>query len=100
VDKQRQRALPYIFRAYLKLYNEHFNIIEATAYTVDPLTPEEIRTLEQELSQKEKQTVTISNRIDKSLVSGIKLSYGDKVIDGSMKGRLSQLRNSLLKERS
>lgn len=100
VDKQRQRALPYIFRAYLKLYNEHFNIIEAIAYTVDPLTPEEIRTLEQELSQKEKQTVTISNRIDKSLVSGIKLSYGDKVIDGSMKGRLSQLRNSLLKERS
>jgi F-type H+-transporting ATPase subunit delta len=100
VDKQRQRILPYVFRAYLRLHNEHFNIIEAIAYSVDPLTPDEILALEQDLSEKEQQTVTISNRLDKSLVSGIKLSYGDKIIDGSMKGRLEQLRTTLLKERS
>lgn len=100
IDKQRQRILPYVFRAYLRLHNEHFNIIEAIAYTVDPLTPDEILALEKDLSDKEQQTVTITNRLDKSLVSGIKLSYGDKIIDGSMRGRIEQLRTTLLKERS
>ena len=67
---------------------------------ISPLTKEEIKELESSLSLKQKQTVSIINRIDPTLISGIKIRFDDKVIDGSMKSRIENLRSVLREGRS
>lgn len=100
IDKNRGMILNHFVNEYLHLHNEHFNIVEAIAYSVNPLTKEEIKELEDSLSLKQKQTVSIINRIDPTLISGIKICFEDKVIDGSMKSRIQNLRSVLREGRS
>jgi len=84
VDKNRISIIQDLVKEYYHLHNNHFNIIEAIAYSVTPLTKEEIKSLEQSLSEKENQTVSVINRIDPTLISGIKVRFDNRVIDGSM----------------
>lgn len=100
IDKNRAMVLHHLVKEYLHLHNQHFNIVEAIAYTVTPLNKEEIKELETSLSLKNNQTVSIINRIDPTLISGIKIRYEDKVIDGSMKSRIENLRSVLREGRS
>lgn len=100
VDKNRSIVLNHFVREYIHLHNKHFKIIEAIAYSVTPMTKEEIKELELSLAAKQNQTVSVINRIDPTLISGIKLSYEDKVIDGSMKSRIENLRTVLREGRS
>ncbi len=100
VDKNRTMVLHHFVEEYIHLHNQHFNIVEAIAYSVSPLTKEEIKELESSLSLKQKQTVSIINRIDPTLISGIKIRFDDKVIDGSMKSRIQNLRSVLREGRS
>ena len=100
VDKNRTVVLRHFVEEYIHLHNQHFNIVEAIAYSVSPLTKEEIKELESSLSLKQKQTVSIINRIDPTLISGIKIRFDDKVIDGSMKSRIENLRSVLREGRS
>lgn len=100
VDKNRSSILNHFVREYLHLHNKHFRIIEAIAYSVTPMTKDEIKALESSLSAKQNQTVSVLNRIDPTLISGIKVRYEDKVIDGSMKYRIESLRTVLREGRS
>lgn len=100
VDKNRSIVLNHFVDEYIHLHNLHFNIIEAIAYSVSPLTKDEIKELESSLSLKQNQTVSIINRIDPTLISGIKIRFDDKVIDGSMKSRIENLRSVLREGRS
>jgi F-type H+-transporting ATPase subunit delta len=100
VDKNRSMILEYFVSEYLHLHNKHFKIVEAIAYSVTPMTKEEIKALEQSLSEKQNQSVSVINRIDPTLISGIKVRYDDKVIDGSMKSRIENLRTVLREGRS
>jgi F-type H+-transporting ATPase subunit delta len=100
IDKNRAMVLDHFVEEYLHLHNQHSNIVEAIAYSVTPLTKEEIKELESSLSLKQNQTVSIINRIDPTLISGIKIRFDDKVIDGSMKSRIENLRSVLREGRS
>ena len=42
--------------------------------------------------------VELVNRVDASLISGVRVVIGNEVIDGSMKSRIETLKNELLKE--
>ncbi len=52
------------------------------------------------LSDREKQKVSLVNRIDPTLISGVKIRFEDKVIDGSMKARIENMRAVLREGRS
>jgi F-type H+-transporting ATPase subunit delta len=85
----------YYFR---KLYNQKYNIKEAqinTAQEIDKVELEKIEQYLQEVSKEE--TLEFQINIKKEIIGGIVLKYGDKIIDSSLKTRLNQLKNSLLK---
>ncbi len=100
VDKRRSILMVEVMKEYRHLYNKHFNIIEAIAYTVIALTQDEIKEIEETLSLKEGAKVMLTNRLDSSLISGIKIRFEDKVIDASMKTRIKDLREHLIEGRS
>lgn len=100
IDRNRALLIPHFLQAYRHHYNMHHKIVEGIAYTVTPLPKEDIRALEKELSELENQTVELINRIDPRLIKGIKIRFGDKILDASMKSRLENLRNTLKEGRS
>lgn len=100
IDRNRALLIPQFLQAYRHHYNMHHKIIEGIAYTVTPLPKEDLRALEKELSELEHQTVELTNRLDPRLIKGIKIRFGDKILDASMKTRIENLRNTLKEGRS
>lgn len=100
VDKQRTQITVDCCKAYRDLYNDAHNIIQGIAFTTIPLSDSELQTLEKELSDKEHKTIQLVNRLDPTLVKGIKIRYGDKILDASLKARIEGLRNCLIEGRS
>lgn len=95
IDADRMNLFPEIIKEFRKLVNEQQNIAEGTVYSVHPLSSEEIKKLEQALSLRNKQSVELSNRLDPTLITGIKVVIGNTVSDGSMKNRIRSLKEEL-----
>lgn len=72
-------------------------VIEVTSAT--PLGEEELRKLRRKLTESVKQHYTLDLKVDPSLLGGMVIRIGDKVIDGSVRGRLSALQANLLKQK-
>lgn len=91
VDKRRENAIMEINKEFLKLFNEHENIIEVTAVTsvlMDDNVKNKLRiTLENKLNKK----VQLKNVVDKDIIGGVLLNIGNKVIDGTVKGQLQEI---------
>ena len=100
VDKNRVLILPYLTKEYRHIHNLSFKILEAVAYSVSPLSEKELKDLEESLSAREQQSVSLVNKIDPTLISGVKIRFEDKVIDGSMKARIENMRAVLREGRS
>jgi F-type H+-transporting ATPase subunit alpha len=71
-------------------------IVEVIAAT--PLGEEELRKLRRKLAESVQQPYTLDLKVDPSLLGGMVIRIGDKVIDGSVRGRLSALQANLLKQ--
>jgi F-type H+-transporting ATPase subunit delta len=92
----RIEALPRVAAEFRRLDDERQGITNATATTAAPLTPDEVRTLTERLEQSTGRRVVLDVEIDPSLLGGLVVRVGDRMIDGSVRGRLERLRNQLI----
>lgn len=60
-----------------------------------PLTPEEKETVKQDILSRIGSQATVTFRVDPGILGGLVVRVGDKVMDGSVAGRLESLRHSL-----
>ncbi len=97
VDKRRETALPGILQEYTKLANRAQGIVEAQIVTAVPLTAVQAEALAAKLGQVVSRKVVLKTRVDKSILGGVVVQMGDKLIDGSVVRQLSALRGALLK---
>ena len=101
LDEKRQRSLLAEFFSGVK--NGKVVVIEDQALTGGgaevtsalPLTDEEQEKVKQEVLGKIGDTATISFRVDPSILGGLVVKVGDRVVDGSIAGQLSNLQRSL-----
>lgn len=96
VDKRREAALPVIVSEYRKLANEARNMAEAEIITAMPLTDEEHAALTRKLSSVTGKNMVLKTEVDKSILGGVIVKIGDKLIDGSVVRQLSMMKNTLL----
>lgn len=71
------------------------NTVAVTVTTAVALTPEQLDRLTEKLSRKLQKTARIKERIDRSILGGVIVQYGDTRIDNSLKLRLNALRTQL-----
>src|SRR3954451_16124355 len=71
-------------------------ITHATATSAVPLTPDEVRALTTRLEQTTGGRVALRTEVDPSLLGGLVVRVGDRLIDGSVRGRLERLRTRLV----
>lgn len=95
IDKNRSAALVEIGEEYHSLLAEYNNTIEATATTAVAMTTEQIKELTEKLTKTSGKTVTLANEVDPSIIGGVFIQIGDKIIDGTLKRRLTEIEDRL-----
>ena len=77
------------------LKNEREGTVDAEVYTAFEMDPGQLADLVSRLEKKVGRKVKARVSVDKSLIGGVKVVIGDKVIDGSARAQLSALENAL-----
>jgi F-type H+-transporting ATPase subunit delta len=90
--RRRLDALPHIAREFRRLYNRDAGIVEATATSAAQLDKAEVDALRARLEQISGKHVELALNVDPSLLGGVQVRLGDRLIDGSVRGRLERLR--------
>lgn len=100
IDKKRIRMTEQIMNDFIHLVNVSRSIEEGVVYSIRPLSQNDLKQLETQLSLKHKVTVELINKIDTSLISGLKIKFKESVIDASLSAQLEALRETLREGRS
>ena len=94
-ENGRLDVLPQIRTQYEALRNEREGVVEAEVHTAFDLDATQLADLVARLEKKTGRKVKASVHIDKELIAGVKVTLGDKVIDGSARAQLGALENAL-----
>ena len=74
---------------------EYQDTTDVTVTTAVALSPEQKERLRDALAKKLHQTIRITERIDRKILGGVIVQYGDTRIDNSVKYRLDALKEQL-----
>lgn len=92
---QRLALLPEIAGLYDQLRAEAERVVKATVTSAGELPQAELDKIVAALKQRFGREVEVATAVDASLIGGAVIDAGDVVIDGSLKGKLARLQNSL-----
>jgi len=92
----RIEDLPRVAAEYRRLDDRRQGITHATATSASELTQDEIRELTARLERSTGGRIALDVEVDPSLLGGLIVRVGDRLIDGSVRGRLERLRNQLI----
>lgn len=95
IDKRRTLYVVKIFDAFENMYRKHHKIERAIVTSVQALNEEQIKLLTQKLEVMTGSTIEIQNILDPNLVGGMMIKIGDRVMDGSVKRRLADMKEAL-----
>ena len=94
-ENGRLDVLPEIRTQYEVLKNEREGVVEAEVYTAFEMDQVQVADLVSRLEKNTGRKVRARVNVDKSLIGGVKIVIGDKVIDGSARAQLSALENAM-----
>ncbi len=95
-SKNREAALEHIGDEFLAQYNAKMGVQVAEVTSAAPLTPTTRAEIEKMVIQQTGlQQVSLTEKVDASLIGGFILRVGDQQIDDSVRGGLRRLRTSL-----
>jgi len=94
-ENRRLDVLAEVRAQYESLRNEREGVVEAEIHSAFELGAEQLADLVARLERRTARRVKASVRIDRSLIGGVKIVLGDKVIDGSARAQLGALASAL-----
>ncbi len=98
VDKDRYNEIPSIFRFFLDLVKEYKNIGVAYVTTAVELKDAQKEDLKKRLLETTKyETFEMHYQTDASLIGGMVIRIGDRVVDSSIKSKLEEMSRNLMK---
>ena len=97
IDRHREDQVVDVANEFLELANDEMGIAEADVYSTRVLTEEERAAISAVFAEKiGKKSLKIENIVDSNLLGGIKLRIGNRIYDGSLRGKLDRLERKLL----
>jgi F-type H+-transporting ATPase subunit delta len=94
-DNGRLLLLPQIAAQYAALRADVENTVDVTVTSALPLTAEQGAKLSDALTRRLRRTVRLNTTVDPSLIGGAVVRAGDFVVDGSLRGRIERLGNTM-----
>ncbi len=95
VRRGRIEQLPRVVDEFIRLDDRRQGITHATATSAAPLTDLEVKALTARLEQMTGGSIALATDVDEALLGGLVVRVGDRLIDGSVRGRLERLRTQL-----
>lgn len=95
IDKKRSNIMHDVYGEFKMLYEAHKGLIVAKVESVILLEANQIKDLEAKLNKVTGKTVTVNNVINPDIMGGLVVKVGDKVIDGSIRRKLENLKHEL-----
>ncbi len=95
LDKKREIYLELIFHEYEEMADEFSNIKKAELISAMAVPEAEVSALAETLSRSTGKTIQLKLTIDPSLLGGVKIRMGDKIIDASIAKKLEMLKKNL-----
>ena len=87
-----------LIHAFLEHYYQTRGITFGTVYSAKLLSSEQRRKLDNTFTAKLNKNIRLENKIDPSLIGGIKVEINNQVWDGSYKAKMERMKASLLEE--
>ncbi len=98
ISKDRYREIDEILKYFVAKVKEYKGIGIATVTTAVPLKDSQCKEVEKKLlDTTQYKSMEISYDVDGSLIGGMVIRIGDRVVDSSIKTKLSELQKDLLK---
>ena len=98
--KTRENLLSEIAEEFVRMYNEHKGLQEATvttAFVLDPALKASFEKLVKDISGKEP---LLNEKVNPALIGGYTLQMGDRKLDDSVSGQLQALKLKFSKEKN
>jgi F-type H+-transporting ATPase subunit delta len=95
-QRGRLVLLPAIAADYGRLVDRMRGVATATVTSAAPLAKEETAAVQARIEAMTGQSVRLATAVDPSLIGGLTVRVGDRLIDGSVRGRLERLRDQLV----
>lgn len=96
IDKKREAYIEVIVQEYKAMADESRNIAKVDLIAAKAVADEDVKSLAQKLSAVTGKTIQLKLSVDPSLLGGIKLRMGDRIIDGTVAKKLEMLKEQLL----
>ncbi|MDR1136228.1 MAG: ATP synthase F1 subunit delta [Clostridiales Family XIII bacterium] len=96
VDKRRFGQFPGIVKAFHKQMNDNLGISIGAIYSAVPLSDDRLGRFEEETGKLLRKNVKLENTVDAELLGGVKILIEGKLIDASIRKRLSSLKEQLM----
>ena len=97
IEKDRILYLREKLNEMEKIRLERNNTLIAVVKSAVPLLEGEISKLQETLEKKYKKKIIMKTKVDKSLLGGLYVRVGNDVIDGTIKSKISEMRELMLK---
>jgi len=94
-SRGRLALLPDLLDVYRERLMEYRNVLSAEVTTAAPLSPERAEQLQQRLANATGRTITMTTKVDASIIGGVVTRIGGTVYDGSVATRLARVRDRL-----
>lgn len=94
-DKGRVANLPAITAALDEVTQQRFGKIEVDVYTASPMSGDDLAKVKDRLQEAIGREPVVHPYVDGSMIGGVKLQIGDRLIDASVSTRLRQMQAKL-----
>jgi F-type H+-transporting ATPase subunit delta len=94
-QKRRLFVLPQLLQVLRTLISQARGEVAAEVVSAQPLTPDQAQRLADQLSQSASKAVQLQTKVDPSLIGGLVVRLGSRMIDTSIRAQLGRLQNMM-----
>jgi F-type H+-transporting ATPase subunit delta len=95
VTKGRQDFLMEVFESFVEMVKNKKGILKATVTSAVRLNPDQLEKIKSNLENSTKSQIELDTILDESIIAGLVIRVGDKVVDASVKGKMQLLKKQL-----
>lgn len=96
IKKRRDDELTLIQLEFEQLKRDHENVVKAVITSAEELTDDQKERIIATISKRVGRTLQAEFHVDPKLIGGVKVTYDNFVLDGTVRGHLDKLRERLL----
>lgn len=96
LDRRRENIISALMKEFVALSNDARNVMDAVVYTAQSMDEAELQAIAEKFGKKIGKTIRVKNEVDPSIVGGLIIRIGDRLYDGSVKGKLFRFKQSLV----